>query len=93
MDFAARVYFLYSKHPSTKGYRISMADIVNASVAIIKKCPLITIDNNDYPTPFFQEIDRRRVTYTGKNKEVTDTVYILKPDIDNIKECFRKHDA
>jgi|GEM_PF-2082021 len=93
MDFAARVYFLYAKHPSTKGYKISMADIVNASVAIIKKCPLITIDNNDYPTPFFQEIDRRRVTYTGKNKEVTDTVYILRPDIDNIKECFKKHDA
>jgi predicted nucleic acid-binding protein len=92
MDFAARVCYLYGHHKSTKGHKISMGDIVNASLAIIKKSPVLTIDNNDYPTPFFQEIDRRRITYnTGKNKEATDTVYFLMPDLDNLKSCFNEH--
>ncbi len=94
MDFAARLCYLYSHHKSTKGYKIGMGDVVNAALAIAKQCPLITMDNNDYPTPFFQEIDRKRVTYdTGKNKEGTDTVYILQPDMENLRECFRSHEA
>jgi Predicted nucleic acid-binding protein, contains PIN domain len=94
MDFAARVCFLYGHHKSTKGHKIGMGDIVNASLAIIKKCPILTMDNNDYPTPFFQEIDRRRVTYdTGKNKEMTDTVYILKPDLENLRTCFEAYEV
>ena len=50
------------------------------------------MDDNDYPTPFFQEMKpRKRITYnSGKNKEVTDTAYILTPDIANIEECFKK---
>ena len=92
MNNAARVFYLYSKHSSTIGKKISAGDIINASVAIALNCPLLTIDNNDYPRPFFQDDDRGRVTYnTNKNKETTDTVYILKPDMLNIKQCFEDH--
>jgi predicted nucleic acid-binding protein len=92
MDFAARLCYLYSRHDSTKGQKISDGDVINAAYAIIKKSALITMDNNDYPTPFFQEVSRHRVTHdTGKNKEATDTVYILKPDMINLQECFKKH--
>lgn len=95
MDFTARLNYLYSKHSSTKGKSISTGDIVNAAVAIIKKCPIITMDNNDYPTPFFQEIgNRKRITYdTGKNKEHTDTLYFLQPDMENLEARFKQHDV
>lgn len=91
MDFAARLCYLYGHHDSTKGYKIGMGDIVNAALAIIKHCPVFTIDNNDYPTPFFQEIERMRITYeSNRSKEVTDTAYILKPDLENLRECFKR---
>lgn len=94
MHFSARVFYLYSKHVSTKGVKIGTGDIINAALAIVKDCELLTIDNNDYPTPFFSETDRRRVTYNSKkNRETTDTVYILKPDLENVKQCFQAHDV
>lgn len=93
MDFAARVFNLYRLHESTKGLRISPGDIINAAYCIAQKnCSLISIDNNDYPRPFFEEVERKRMTYdSGKNKEVTDTLYILKPDMISIKESCNKH--
>lgn len=95
MDFAARLSFLYGKHPSTKGHHITMGDIVNAAFSIAKPCVLLTIDNNDYPTPFFAEgAPRKRVSYKSKKgNEVTDTVHILTPDTENVKECFNKHEV
>ncbi|HUC89196.1 MAG TPA: type II toxin-antitoxin system VapC family toxin [Patescibacteria group bacterium] len=93
MDFAARVHNLYKVHESTKGLKISAGDIINAAFCIAKgNCSLISIDNNDYPRPFFEEVARKRITYdSGKNKEVTDTLYILKPDTENIKSSCDRH--
>jgi len=92
MDFSARIYNLYKTHVSTKGKVISVGDITNASVSIIKNCPIITIDNNDYPRPFFEDLSRKRVKYISKkDREVTDTIYVLKPDMANIKECFASY--
>ena len=34
MDFAARLCFLYGKHPSTKGHHITNGDVVNAAFSI-----------------------------------------------------------
>ena len=93
MHNAARIHYLYSKHPSTKGLKIGAGDIINASVAIALNCPLITIDNNDFPRPFFSDLPRERVSYAFRNKEVTETAYILNPDIDNIRHCFNEHDV
>lgn len=92
MDFSARVFSLYAKHPSTKGLKISDGDIVNAACAIIKGAPVMTIDNNDYPRPFFIDENREHVRYSSnKNREMIDTVYILTPDMTNIKHCFEQH--
>lgn len=94
MDFSARLHYLYGKHISTKSRKISDGDIINASTAIIKRCPLITMDNLDYPIPFFQEIDRQRVEYTSaKGRPVIDTLYVLAPDMQNIQYCFENHAA
>ena len=94
MDFSARLCFLYGKHKSTKSQKISMPDIVNGAFSIAKPCSILTIDNNDYPTPFFVEQKRLRISYTSKQKKpVTDTAFILHPDIDNLKECFNNHEV
>lgn len=92
MDFSARVYNLYSKHQSTKGSRITDGDIVNAALSIVKNAPVMTIDNNDYPRPFFIDQAREYVEYdSNKNRRTIDTVYILKPDMVTIKYCFEKN--
>jgi predicted nucleic acid-binding protein len=92
MDFSARLYNLYMAHKSTRGKVIGVGDITNAALSIIKNCPIITIDNNDYPRPFFKDRARRRVKYVSrKDREITDTIYILIPDTTNIKECFKEH--
>lgn len=89
VDFSARIMNLYKYHKSTKGMHISEADVINAALAIAKNSPIMTIDNNDYPTPFFKEIARERVRYSSsKSREVMDTVYILEPDMVNIKYCL-----
>jgi len=94
MNFASRLFYLYQKHPGTKHMRIGTGDIINAAFSIAKPCCLITIDNNDHPKPFFQEVDRIRVKYKSKkNHNVTDTLYILQPDIPNTKECFTNHEV
>jgi len=94
MQFSARVTYLYSRHPSTKGHKITEGDIINAALAIIKGAPILTIDSLDYPTPFFQETARRRVEYQStRGRDVMDTVYILAPDLENAKYCFNEHKA
>lgn len=93
MDFSARIFNLYSKHISTKGLKISDGDIVNAAIAVIKQAPIMTIDNNDYPRPFFADKNREHVRYqSNKNRETIDTVYVLDPDMTNIEYCFKEND-
>jgi predicted nucleic acid-binding protein len=92
MQFAARVCYLYSKHRSTVHHKIGTGDIINAATAIIQNCAIITIDNNDHPTPFFREVDRKRITYQSKkDKETTDVAYILMPDMEHLRQCFSEH--
>lgn len=89
MVFSARLCYLYSKHPSVKNQKITSGDIINAAYSIAKDCPVITIDNNDFPTPFFAEKSRYRVIYQSKkSKETMDTLYILEPDLDNLRHSF-----
>lgn len=93
MDFSSRICFLYGQHPSTKGCKISYGDIINAAFSIAKDCHLLTIDNNDYPRPFFREVNRYRVSFTSKsNKEAIEVCYALAPDSENIKHCFSWYD-
>lgn len=93
MNFSSRIFNLYKKHPSTKSRTITDGDIINAAITIGKNCHVMTIDNNDYPRPFFREISRHRVIYEGnKKREVMDVAYILEPDMENLKHCARQYD-
>lgn len=93
MDFAAKLCYLYKEHPSTK-HKIEMGDIVNAAFAIAKPCHILTINNVDYPLPFFTELEAQRdyVKYKSKNSnDITDVVHVLKPDVEHTKECFSQY--
>lgn len=93
MNFSSRIFNLYKKHPSTKGRTISDGDVINAAITIGKNCRVMTIDNNDYPRPFFKEIDRHQIIYIGnKSRPVMDVAYILEPDMDNLKHCAKEHE-
>ncbi len=93
MEFSARLYYVYSKHPKTNGLRISDGDIINAAVAIIKDCPVLTQDSFDYPAPFFKEISRHEIRFQSiRGRDVIDMLYILTPDKQHTKYCFDEHD-
>lgn len=93
MSFASRIFNLYKKHKSTSGYKITDGDIINGAITIGKNCHIMTIDNNDYPRPFFAEVSRHQVLYTSSNGRPTmDMAYILKPDLDHLKHCAKDLD-
>ena len=92
MNFSSRIFNLYKKHPSTKNSNITDGDIINAAITIGKNCHIMTIDNNDFPRPFFVEVSRHRVIYEGnKKREIMDVAYILEPDMENLKHCAKEH--
>ncbi len=93
MDFAAKLCFLYKNHPSTK-HKIEMGDIVNAAFAIAKPCNILTINNVDYPLPFFAEVKREYVEYKSKNNNsIRDVVHVLMPDVEQTKSCFKTYEV
>jgi hypothetical protein len=94
MDFTARLYYLYSKHPVTKNLSISDGDMINAAVAIIKNVPILTHDNLDYPAPFFREIQRHPIQYKStRGRDVVEMVYLMEPDMEHLRYCFGEHEV
>lgn len=93
MNFSSRIFNLYKKHESTKGYKITDGDIINGAITIGKNCHIMTIDNNDYPRPFFKEVSRHQLIYTSSSGRPTmDMAYILCPDMDYLKHCAKELD-
>jgi predicted nucleic acid-binding protein len=94
MDFSARVNFVYTKHPDTKNMKLTDGDVINAALAMIKGCPVLTHDSLDYPAPFFKEIDRKEIKYqSSRNRDVVEMVYLQEPHMKHIKLCFEEHEV
>lgn len=97
VNFSAKVRYLYSKElQQSRTNGISVCDTVNAAYAIAKdgNCHVLTIDNTDYPREFFIDVNRPHIVYNSKKgRETHETVYILKPDMANIKLMVEKYDA
>ncbi len=88
INFSARIFNLYKKHDSTKGYKITDGDIINGAITIGLNCCIMTIDNNDYPRPFFEEVSRHQLIYESSSGRPTmDMAYILRPDMSYLKHC------
>lgn len=93
INFSARIFNLYKKHDSTKGYKITDGDIINGAITIGLNCHILTIDNNDYPRPFFKEVSRHSLTFESSSGRPTmDMAYILCPDMEYLKYCAKELD-
>ena len=93
INFASRIFNLYKKHDSTKGYKITDGDIINGAITIGLNCCIMTIDNNDYPRPFFKEVSRHSLIYESSSGRPTmDMAYILCPDMEYLRHCARELD-
>jgi len=93
VNFSSRIFNLYKKHDSTKCYKITDGDIINGAITIGLNCHIMTIDNNDYPRPFFKEVSRHSLTYDSSSGRPTmDMAYILCPDMDYLKHCAKELD-
>lgn len=93
VNFSARIFNLYKKHDSTKGYKITDGDIINGAITIGLDCHIVTIDNNDYPRPFFKEVSRHQLIYESSSGRPTmDMAYILCPDMEYLKHCAKDFD-
>lgn len=93
INFSSRIFNLYKKHESTKGYKITDGDIINGAITIGKNCHIMTIDNNDYPRPFFKEVSRHSLIYDSSSGRPTmDMAYILSPDMEYLKYCAKELD-
>ena len=93
INFSSRIFNLYKKHDSTSGYRITDGDIINGAITIGLDCHIMTIDNNDYPRPFFKEVSRHQLIYESSSGRPTmDMAYILCPDMEYLKYCAKDLD-
>lgn len=87
---AARVHEIYGYNEKTRASRqsISTEDIIIATTAMRMGVHLITCDVNDYPAPFFREINRQYIPYVVKNRKKHIVVYLLQPDSDIITKAI-----
>jgi predicted nucleic acid-binding protein len=91
INFSARIFNLYSRHKDTKGLKITDGDVINGAITIAKNCHIMTMDSNDYPRPFFQEVSRHKISYMSSSRRpVVDFAYILSPDIDHLRHCAKE---
>jgi predicted nucleic acid-binding protein len=89
---AARVHELYGSDTATKGSRHSYSteDIINATTAMLLGCYLMTCDGNDYPMPFFKEVNRIPVYYQTGNRRHHRVFYLLQPVEAAITDALNK---
>ncbi len=73
--------------------QISDCDKIIAATAFISKSVILTANPNDFPRPFFNEKDKRIITYKNiKNRDAMIVIYLLEPDyeVTNIKFIERQ---
>lgn len=89
---AARVHELYGSDSNTKNRRegISTEDIIIGTTAMIQGAYVMTCDANDFPIPFFKEVDRKYVYYEVRNMRKHIVIYMLEPDAEAIEAGLYK---
>lgn len=66
----------------------STEDRIIASTAILSGSLVITADINDFPRPYFREVEEKLVFYKDNNKTNMIVMQILKPNIPVINQRF-----
>lgn len=89
---AARVHEIYGSEPATKKFRdkYSTEDIIIATTAMIIGAYIITSDCNDFPMPFFKEINRQTLYYEEGDRRRHIIIHVLQPDQEVITNAINK---
>ena len=89
---ASRLTSLYLHEKNAEGKniinddQISTEDKLIASTAILTGSLVLTADVNDFPRPFFDEAEKKQITYQKRGREISLILELLKPDIDIIQQ-------
>lgn len=82
---AAHLSCLYKK----EGCSISIGDKIIGATAWIRNAIVYTADGNDYPRPYFSELERKEFIFiNNKNNHSLITIFLLKPENQYILEKY-----
>jgi predicted nucleic acid-binding protein len=86
---AAVLFSCYHYHEATKGKNKydDDGDIIIGSTAIRYNAAILTANGNDFPRPFFSELDEFIIKRASNNAEIK--VYLLRPDIQIFNDTMR----
>lgn len=89
---AARLHNLYNQDKSVPSDGISSEDKIIAATAIITNSFVLTANINDFPRPYFNEIEKEKLIYQNKKqKDVMLCVEVLQPDFEYLKSVLIEH--
>lgn len=71
---------LYNKESTIQNDQSSVADKIIASTAALTGSIILTADVNDFPRPFFKEVEEKLIIYKEKNKTKLLVLQLLSPD-------------
>lgn len=79
---AARVHEIYGSEQATKKHRstFSTEDIIIGTTAMLVGGYIMTSDCNDYPAPFFKEVNRQVLFYDDGDRRRHLIMHLLQPD-------------
>jgi len=84
---ASRLKTLYDMEKIPQ-LQIQDGDKIIAATAILTGSFILTANVNDYPRPFFVEMERKNILYRYKNTDRMIPSYILSPDFPVIEKRF-----
>ncbi|MEK9201313.1 MAG: PIN domain-containing protein [Patescibacteria group bacterium] len=84
---AAQIKTLYDLEKVPQN-QISDGDKIIAATSILTGAPIVTSDLNDFPRPYFVELERKNIIYKHKNVDRMIPIYILSPNIDVVNHRF-----
>jgi len=67
---------------------IEVPDKIIAATAVLTNSLILTVNSNDYPRPFFNEVHKKLIYYKRKDKENMLCIYLLRPDVEHIMFRF-----
>ena len=87
---AARLQNLYKKE-CKEVRNIDLGDRLIAATSIIHNMPVVTANVQDFPRPFFREIDSYTIEYEHNGKKKYQNIQILHPDLVFINNKLSEH--
>lgn len=88
---AGQLYTLYAKE-HLPYQKVSDGDVIIATTSIMTGSLILTANCNDFPSPFFKEGERKKITYSKKKQDKLMVFLLLEPDFEVINHRFSNRD-